>query len=269
MPYFVRPVTLSADVEARRRRADQAELATLLQRDLRRRVEAGRALHELAIADRSPAGGVVHGALARDKLRARHAPLRCGGFHQHLARGSARGAQAHLPGETHGGGTSRHLHVGEPADLAESERRACPHEAGRLPALEQEALDEVAVGERGIGGRLLGADLAPCGIEFLGRHHGERRVRSLSHVRVRDVHGDDVVRVDADPAREQGRLRQLPRAPRVVAVAPGEAEHADAERAADDGPRSDQPRAPLHDGTFSVAAAVPRAASWIACRTRG
>ena len=52
---------------------------------------------------------------------------------------------------------------------------------------------------------LFGAYLVAVRIQFIGQHHGQRRVHTLSHFAAAHHHGDSVICANAHPAVE-GRL---------------------------------------------------------------
>ena len=173
--------------------------------------------------------------------------LALGGGHAELLGG---GGDEHLPRR----GTGH----GHPVDSRATNRRRAPRRLQSVPT--GEAIGSVVECAtegpwNGIAGkrpahvrvcvgtesrRLLHAHEIPVGVQFFGRHHGERGLRSLAHLAVRHQNGDDVVGRDQDPGRELFRVRRVVAEHAVPAGGERHARHAQHETAADEGADSDE-----------------------------
>src|SRR5262249_48141218 len=124
---------------------------------------------DLAIAQRTPGGGVGDDTVSDRQLADRHLPLLGRGLQQHHARGGAAAANIVLRGADTAAAAGRHL-----------------------------APDAFA-GEVLPGRDLFGLYFVPIALELFGDELDEARDRALSHLRARNTDHAGVVGFDDDP----------------------------------------------------------------------
>src|SRR3989449_6494075 len=214
--------------------ADVPELVGALRGRVLGDGELLRSVHELPVEEPPPAGPVAHSTLLGLDALDGPPPLVCRRLGEHLAGGSRafaphRGVVADAPASAVGLGAGHGILV-----------------------------------ERGIGRRLLDADLVEDGIQFVGDDHGRRGERALPHLRhgVDDRH--DAVTVDPEPLVRREHAGGLRQRDPAGATRDGES---DGEPRADDEAASEE-RASGDERVHYAPPFLRAAARWIAARMR-
>ena len=143
---------------------------------------------------------------AEFKLPCWHVPRVGGGLGEHLPRRRARHAHAVRPGGADAQAAAGDLQIESLGDLQERPVDGADQGAGNLGVAEQEPLRQRVVGVLLVGRGFLHVHQIPVGIQFVGEHLRQRRVRSLAHLGVGNDGRGAVVRCDLDPDVEQGLL---------------------------------------------------------------
>jgi hypothetical protein len=255
---------LVGEVRALGRRADVLVLRRVLEGRVLGHGQRGGSLGEAPVGLGAARRGVADAGVPGRQLGLRHTHLLgCGRDEQRPGAGGrlAHAAPAREPDRR---AAARHLHGAQVPAEPEGRVQHLLEEATERLVLEDEALDDVAVGEGAVGRGLLHVHGAQRHIELLGHDLLQAGVRALAHLRVGRQQVDGRVRADLDPQRDQRPA--LGRAPALVLAAVVGAEHGDGGAQADGQPAADGETAHEEGAAIQLHHTVP--ASTTAWRMR-
>ena len=217
-----RAVHLGRNVQPRWRRAHNPELIARLQDRFAGQRNPRSRRREFRERCRAATRLMQDHAVAHQQIRGRYLPLvgccfeqgdscsSAGDTHRNLARGSYRRAAA---GELHCDRLGRAEE--ESVNRVDEPRR-------KIRITGQVATCHRVVGIFPVSGGLEDFDLRPVGIEFIGKHHRQRCMRALAHVRMRHDYRNRVVGRYLEPNIKQlisFRRHELPNGARPIATA--------------------------------------------------
>ena len=200
-PVDRRAIDLGRNIAAGHILADQPPLVAGLEHRIASKRPLCRARCQFAVAQRPARCGVGDAAVCGGKFTGRNAqPV--GSFgQQRRAHRRARTPHRDFAGKPDRGRTARD-HQRHRA------RHHSDHRIGHQPGGKfarhagQEALGQRGVGERRICRSLLDPDLLPIGIQLIGKHLAQCRVRALSEIDVGRIDRDGIVLGDLHPGRK-------------------------------------------------------------------